>query len=678
MFPQCNSVKLFAMNAWRLILCSLALGAIALEGREGEHWAFLKPQRHALPKVNQADWPHNEIDRFILAELEKAKLRPSIEAGKATLLRRVHLDLIGLPPAPAEIDAFLADKRPDAYERVVDKLLASPHYGERWGRFWLDAARYADSDGYSHDAPRVMWRYRDWVIEAFNADQPFDQFVIEQLAGDMLTGATQAQRIATGFHRNTQINTEGGVDKEQFRVDSIIDRIATTGEVMFGLTFGCAQCHDHKFDPLKQVEFYRMFAFFNQVDEPRVETPTADETAARAEHNLKLKTLQVKINGAKKDSEAQKKLAKELAALKKKRPKSTTALVMRQRKSPRKTFRLVKGNFTRPSEEVQPGVPAVLHAFPDQEKADRLQFARWVASRENPLLARVTVNRMWQHHFGVGLVQTENDFGTQGTRPSNYALLDWLATEFVRLKWSRKAMHRLMVTSATYRQASKRRADLHQLDPYNRLLGRQVRMRLEGEIIRDNALAISGLLSRKRGGPGVFPPQPDGCMNLGQHSRSWKTSVGEKRFRRAVYTYRWRATPHPALKIFDTPDAFAACTRRLRSNTPLQALTLLNDPAYFEINIGFARRILKEGQGSDVEKLRFAFRLCLARNPDIDEAKILSDLLKHEMTAFTKDPAQAETLLKGRETDGLPVTELAAWTIVARVLMNIDETITRE
>jgi len=516
------------------------------------------------------------------------------------------------------------------------------------------------------------------VVASFNADQPFDQFVIDQLAGDMLPKATQAQRIATGFHRNTQINTEGGVDKEQFRVDSIFDRIATTGEVMFGLTFGCAQCHDHKFDPFKQVEFYRMFAFFNQVDEPRVETPTVAEAEARAVHDAKVKVLQVKVNATEKGANARKKLEKELAALKKKRPGSTTALVMRQRKSPRKTFRFVKGNFTRPSEEVQPGVPAVLHAFPNQERANRLDFARWVASRENPLLARVAVNRMWQHHFGAGLVETENDFGTQGTPPTNHALLDWLATEFMRVKWSRKAMHRLMVTSATYRQSSKRRADLTRTDPYNRLLGRQPRLRLEGEIIRDNALTISGLLSRKMGGPGVFPPQPDGCMNLGQQKKTWRASKGDDRFRRAVYTYRWRATPHPALKVFDTPDAFAACTRRLRSNTPLQALTLLNDPAYFEINIGFARRILKEGQGNNSRKLHFAFRLCLAREPDAAEIKILSAVLKRELAAFAKTPAEAEILLKGRETGGLSKPELAAWTMVARVLMNTDEVITRE
>ena len=666
------------MAIWWTFFCSLVFGAFALEGGEGVHWAFLKPQRHKSPQVKQTDWLRNEIDQFILAEVEKAKLVPSAEADKITLLRRVHLDLTGLPPSPAEVDDFLKDKRPVAYERLVEKLLASPHYGERWGRHWLDLARYADSDGYSHDAPRSIWRYRDWVIKAFNDDLPFNQFVIEQIAGDMLPDATLEQRIATGFHRNTQINTEGGVDKEQFRVDSIFDRIATTGEVMFGLTFGCAQCHDHKFDPLKQVEFYRMFAFYNQADEPKVNAPTAAKRKARAAHDKKVKALTAKVKAAEKKSVVRKKLEAELSKLKKTAPKFTTTLVMAQRKSPRTTHRFVNGDFTRPAEKLPPGVPAVLHKFPNVEKGNRLDFARWVASPENPLLARVTVNRMWMHYFGVGLVETENDFGTQGTPPTHPALLDWLATKFMRVKWSRKAIHKLIVTSATYRQSSKARAESVKLDPYNKLLARQSRLRLDAEIVRDAALSASGLLSRKMDGAGVFPPQPPGCMDLGQHNKTWKPSHGEDRYRRAIYTYRWRATPHPALKVFDTPDAFASCTKRLRSNTPLQALTLLNDPAYFEIAVGLARRILKKGQGSDSQKLRFAFRLCLAREPNVAETKILSSMLRRELTAFAKTPTEAEALLKGNETGGLPKPELAAWTIVARVLMNTDETITRE
>ncbi|MBR89671.1 MAG: hypothetical protein CMO66_00130 [Verrucomicrobiales bacterium] len=652
--------------------------AFASSANEGAHWAFIAPQRHAPPTVRQADWPRNPIDQFILSEIEKANLTPSPQADRLTLLRRLHLDLIGLPPSPDEAEAFLTDKRPDAYERIVDKLLASPHFGERWGRHWLDLARYADSDGYSHDAPRSIWPYRDWVIKAYNDDMPFDQFVIEQLAGDMLPNATLQQLVATGFHRNTQINTEGGVDREQFRVDSIFDRIATTGEVMFGLTFGCAQCHDHKFDPLKQVEFYQMFAFFNQADEPRIEAPTKAQQKARAEHASRVAAVEANLKTAPQNSDEHKKLASELAKLKKTRPRAATTLVMAQRKNERATHRFVKGDFTRPAEKVSPGVPAVLHDFPNAEKANRLDFARWVASRDNPLLARVTINRMWQHYFGVGLVETENDFGTQGLPPTNHGLLDWLAAELMRANWSRKAMHKLIVTSATYRQSSHARADLAKADPYNKLLARQSRLRVDAEIVRDLALTASGLLSRKMGGPGVFPPQPPGCMNLGQHKRNWTPSKGEDRYRRAIYTYRWRATPHPALKVLDTPDAFASCTKRMRSNTPLQALTLLNDPAFFEIHVGLARRILTEGQGSDADKISYAFKLCLTRSPNKSESAVLLRLLESQLAGFAKTPGQADLLLNGHNAEGLPGPELAAWTVVSRVLLNLDESITRE
>ncbi|MBL67864.1 MAG: hypothetical protein CMO74_05350 [Verrucomicrobiales bacterium] len=652
--------------------------AFASSANEGTHWAFIAPQSHAPPRVEQADWPRNSIDQFILSEIEKANLTPSPQADRLTLLRRVHLDLIGLPPSPAEAEAFLTDERPDAYERIVDKLLASPHFGERWGRHWLDLARYADSDGYSHDAPRSIWPYRDWVIKAYNDDMPFDQFVIEQLAGDMLPNATLQQRVATGFHRNTQINTEGGVDREQFRVDSIFDRIATTGEVMFGLTFGCAQCHDHKFDPLKQVEFYQMFAFFNQADEPRIEAPTKAQQKARAEHASRIAAVEANLKTAPQNSDEHKKLTSELAKLKKARPRAATTLVMAQRKSERATHRFVKGDFTRPAEKVSSGVPAVLHDFPGAEKANRLDFARWVASRDNPLLARVTINRMWQHYFGVGLVETENDFGTQGLPPTNHGLLDWLAAEFMRANWSRKTMHKLIVTSATYRQSSRVRADLAKTDPYNKLLARQSRLRVDAEIVRDLALTASGLLSRKMGGPGVFPPQPPGCMNLGQHKRNWTPSKGEDRYRRAIYTYRWRATPHPALKVLDTPDAFASCTKRMRSNTPLQALTLLNDPAFFEIHVGLARRILEEGQGSNANKISYAFKLCLTRTPNKSESAVLLRLLESQLAGFAKTPEQADLLLSGHDTGELRKPELAAWTVISRVLLNLDESITRE
>ena len=653
-------------------------------GEYDRHWAFKKPVRQPLPSlaVDRRVWAKNAVDFFVAARQAEAGVTPSSQAAKVTLLRRVSLDLTGLPPSPAQIAMFGADTSPGAYARVVDELLQSPHYGERWGRHWLDMARYADSDGYSHDAGRSMWPYRDWVIDATNRDLSFDRFVVEQLAGDMLDGATLAQRIATGFHRNTQINTEGGVDKEQFRIDSIFDRIATTGEVMFGLTLGCAQCHDHKYDPISQIEYYRLFAFFNNADEPRIEAPTADVLAKRANHGVRVKRLEAELNALAKEDAKRKPLEASLAKLKKERPGAATTLVMAKRAKPRMTRRFVQGDFTRPAEEMQPGTPAVLHGLAKTDEG-RLDFARWVADRGNPLLARVTVNRIWQHFFGRGIVQTENDFGSQGVPPTHPALLDWLAVEFMENGWSRKRIHRLIVTSATYRQASLRRADLERVDPYNKWLGRQARFRLDAEVVRDLALASSGLLSAKMGGPGVFPPQPDGCMDLGQHRKTWKASSGEDRFRRAAYTYRWRNTPHPALKVFDAPDGLAACTRRIRSNTPLQALTLMNDPAFVELAIGLARRLMTEAD-SAADRIRLGFRLCLGREPDAEELRLLTGMVESQRSEFAVQSAEAKAVVakakplgQATQPDGGDA-EFAAWTMVARVLLNLDETITRE
>ena len=665
-----------------LLYICLTFSGLLISAETDKHWAFIKPERHSLPKVEQTEWPLNPIDHFVLSKLEEAGIEPSPEAEQTTLLRRVYFDLIGLPPTPGETDKFLDDQGKNAYSKIVDKLLSSKHYGERWGRHWLDLARYADSNGYSHDSPRTIWKYRDWVIDAYNKNLPFDQFIIEQIAGDMLPEATIDQRIATGFHRNTQINTEGGVDKEQFRIDSIFDRVATTGEVFFGLTFGCAQCHDHKFDPISQSEFFQLFAFLNQADEPRIEVPSAGELESIKQYNSKLSKLEIRLKELPENSLARKKLTGEITKHKKTRPRVTTTLVMAQRKTPRASHRFVNGDFTRPAEQVKPGTPAILHNLPDKKNSNRLDFAYWIASKNNPLLARVTVNRIWQHYFGIGIVETENDFGTQSLPPSHPKLLDWLATEFMRLGWNQKAIHKLIVTSATYRQSSNNRSELTRADPANKLLGKQSRLRLDAEILRDNALAASGLLSKKMGGPGVYPPQPQGCMNLGQSRRKWTASSGEDRYRRAVYTYRWRATPHPALNVFDTPDAFASCTRRIRSNTPLQALTLLNDPAFFEISQGFAERLIQEGGNTDETRIKMGFRLCLARKPSAHEVSILKSFLNKQRTLYTDIDTKTLTLVAQR-TNGPVVpesdrSEQAAWTMLARVLLNLDETITRE
>jgi mono/diheme cytochrome c family protein len=731
------------------------------------HWAFVPPQRPELPAVKNAGWAMNPIDRFILARLEERGLRPSPPADRVTLIRRVSLDLTGLPPTIAEVQAFLADTKPGAYERVVDRLLQSPHYGEIWARHWLDVARYADSNGFSIDAPRSIWKYRDWVIDAFNRDMPFDRFAIEQLAGDMLPAATLEQRIATGFHRNTPFNQEGGIDLEQFRVESVVNRVNTTATAFLGLTLGCSQCHDHKFDPFTQKEYYRLYAFFNNADEPDLELATPEEIARRDALRTGTTALQQELNRylksflpelpqweqsltaearqslpdevrtllemvAEKRTESQqltllrafkaedagyKERAARVADAGKRLPALPTTLVMRERPTPRESYIQIQGDFTRKGEVVTPGVPAVLHSLPTGPAApNRLDFARWLTDPRNPLTARVKVNRIWQQYFGRGLVETENDFGTQGTRPSHPELLDWLAVEFMarsdarpsvlgaRLDteptglvgaehrapstehqasdpyacgWSMKAMHRLIVTSAAYRQSSGFRPELQRADPRNLLLGRQARLRLDAEVVRDVALASSGLLSPKIGGPSVFPPQPEGVAALTQVKRAWVVSAGEDRYRRGMYTFFFRSAAHPALTVFDAPESVGTCTRRNRSNTPLQALTLLNDEGFFELSQALAARVLKEAPASDAARVRYLFRLCLAREPGAVESRRLLALLAQERAGLATSPEDARAIAAAA-AEGTDAADLAAWTLVARVVLNLDEFITRE
>ena len=657
------------------------------------HWAFEPPQRPAIPSVtslvSSPGQPH-PIDAFIQARLAEEGLKPSPEAGPTTLIRRVSLDLTGLPPTPAEVDAFLKAhaKEPEtAYRDLVNRLLASQHYGERWGRWWLDQARYADSNGYSIDAPRQIWKFRDWVIGALNQDMPFDQFTLEQLAGDLLPKAQESQVIATGFHRNTQINQEGGIDKEQFRIDSIFDRVATTGTVWLGLTIGCAQCHDHKFDPIEQKEYYQLFAFLNNQDEPTIKVydPSVNVKALSAELKEVEARLQAMVKerysevaawekglspefrkklaaGVKKAVEkpaAKRSLADHLALfaiivnpsdplrvlsdrhkeLDTQLNQGVTTMVMKELPKPRKTTVFIKGDFTRPDVEVQPGTPKVLHAFEAKSNPpNRLDLAKWLVSPQNPLTARVIVNRVWQQYFGRGIVETENDFGMQGTPPSHPELLDWLATEFLAKKWSLKELHRLIVTSHTYRQSSANRPDLVEKDPQNYLLARQSRLRLDAELVRDVCLTASGLLSPKIGGPPVYPPIPEGVMGQGQVKRVWTVSKGADKYRRGLYTFVYRASPPPSLTVFDAPEGFSSCTRRIRSNTPLQALTLMNDAGFFEFATALEKVIQKEG-------LEAAFRRCTSRAPKPDELAVLQKL----------DPLNA-----------------------ARTLLNLDETVTRE
>ena len=620
-----------------------------------QHWSFVKPTRPPTPEVKQKSWTRTPIDNFILARLEKENISPSPEANYMTLLRRAYLDVTGLPPAPEEA----ADQN-ENWASVIEQLLGSPRHGERWGRHWLDLARYADSNGYSIDAPRSIWPYRDWVINAVNRDMPFDQFTIEQIAGDLLPGATQEQKVATGFHRNTQINEEGGIDKEQFRIESVVDRVNTTGSAFLGLTLGCAQCHDHKFDPISQRDYFEMFAFLNNADEPDLALGSGEENADLTEARYKVTDLERQIEVFKQDAEKNAARIKEstaqLAKLRRALPKLPTTMVMAERKEPRESYIHIKGDFTRKGDVVGPGVLDALQPLKATTgQTNRLDLAKWLVDRENPLTARVVVNRIWQKYFGRGIVETENDFGSQGSLPTHPELLDWLAVEFMEHGWSQKHIHRLILNSATYRQSSNMRPDLANIDANNYLLARQNRLRLDAEIVRDMALKSSGLLAEKIGGPSVFPPQPDGVMNLGQSRREWKPSTGADRYRRGMYTFFWRATPHPSLAVFDAPDAFSSCTRRPRSNTPLQSLTMLNDEASFEFATALGERALRERQ-DDMSRVNRVFQLCLSRQPSRGELERLQKLV--------------EALR--------PEGEEQTWATVARTLLNLDETITRE
>lgn len=908
--------------------------------RSSEHWAFHAVVRPELPVVRSADWIRTPIDAFVLARLEQEKLAPAPEADRATLIRRVSLDLVGLPPSPEEVEAFLLDNRADAYERVVDRLLASPHYGERWGRHWLDLARYADSNGYTIDSARTIWKYRDWVISSMNRDVPFDEFAIAQLAGDMLPDATLDQRIATGFHRNTLKNEEGGTDPEQFRIEAVADRVATTGSVFLGLTIGCARCHDHKYDPLSQRDYYQMFAFFNNADEPILQVPTDQQSkelpalaaniaqaeqrlgmvaenapgrqaewekklagrvgrgwltldpveyqsaggatldelddhsllsegehppqdeysieialpagepitairlealtddrlprrgpgragngnfvlsevtisqlpnspstaesadaatgvtssaplpefalsiaSARADHSqveypiaaatdgneatgwainvergslnvdreavfvlseplvpteqgsrllitlrhqhrdagytlgrfrlsatsaaadvLDLSSEAINILAMSAESRSDEQaatlrkefervdperipLAAAIEELKKQQKQLessiTTTLALAERTEPRATTIHIRGDFLRPGSPVEADVPQVLPPLEKQgEHGTRLDFARWLVDGRNPLTARVTVNRLWQQYFGTGLVATENDFGTQGDRPTHPELLDWLAAEFVRNGWSQKALHRLIVTSAVYRQSSRFRQELVEVDADNKLLARQARLRLDAEAIRDSALAVSGLLAREIGGPGVYPPQPEGIYAFTQQVKYWKESEGPDRYRRAMYTYFWRSSPYPFLTTFDVPDANTTCTRRARSNTPLQSLTLANDRAFQEIARGLATRVLEHlPQDSDGARVRYAVELSLSRGPSSTEQAKLTEFVAAQRASFAADPEATAAALGTKHESGAAdagFTERAAWTALARVLLNLDEFVTRE
>ena len=942
--PRLSAEQIGLLRAWIDQGADFPESASVVLKDTRDHWAFKPPVKSALPAVRNDTWPRNVIDRFVLARLEREGLPPSPEAAKETLIRRVTLDLIGLPPTPEELAAFLKDASPEAYQKQVDRLLASPHYGERWGRHWLDVARYADSDGYEKDKPRWIWFYRDWVINAFNRDMPYDQFVLEQVAGDLLPNPTQDQIVATGFFRNSLLNEEGGVDPEQFRMEEMFDRLDMLGKSVLGLTINCCQCHNHKYDPFSQEEYYRIFAFLNNDNEGsrtvytteqwrkiaelqgrihdaemalqqahpdwsrrmsawedalksearpdwqilgianagdnsqrytelkdqsllaqgyaptkldaifNCTTPLGGVTAFRlellndpnlpasgpgrsfkgtcaltefqiqaghtsegkkggeffkiasatadfgdppnspVESNFEDKSGKTRVTGPidyaidgkqetawgmdagpgrrnvpheavfvlekpiaeagaaltihlkqmhggwnsddlmtnnlgrfrisvctatapKADAipkhvrqlltiprdqrtEAQtaeifsywrttipewKDANDRIAALWKDHPEGKTTLVLNARGESRETHLLKRGDWLKPAKPVRPGVFSVLNSLPADAPPTRLTLAHWLVDRRAPTTARVIVNRIWQSYFGIGLVATPEDFGTQGEAPSHPELLDYLACDFMDHDWSIKYLQRLIVNSATYRQVSKVTPELYQRDQYNRLLARGPRFRVDGEIVRDIQLSVSGLLNPAMGGMPVMPPAP---VFLFQPPASyapfpWIESTGTERYRRAVYTWRRRSTPYPMLQIFDTPDGSTSCARRSRSDTPLQALTTLNETLAVEAARAFAEHILVEGGKSDSERIDYAFRRALSREPSDAERREILDLIAKQQRRIAEgwiDPWELATGAHERPEipAGSTPAQLAAYTVVSRVLLNLDEAITKE
>jgi hypothetical protein len=714
------------------------------------HWSLKPISRPPLPLVLDHVWPRQASDAFVLAHQEAEKVAHSPPAEKATLLRRLYLDVFGLLPQPEEVQTFVTDERPDAIERLVDRLLASPHFGERWGRHWLDLARYADSDGYEKDRPRPFaFKYRDWVIAALNADMPFDQFTVEQLAGDMLPNATQEQRVAVGFHRNTLHNTEGGTDQEEDRVKKTVDRTNTLGAVWLGLTVGCAQCHSHKYDPLTQREYYSLYAFFNSLEEKDIENPTAEQQrtleTAKLAHAKKLEQLESavkkyateKLPGAQAAWEksladfspekiAELKLPadvsaalaepaeerepaetrtvtkyyrtidKQLLALEKavKDHKAKPPQLAAEAKSqsvaelskPRETHIHQRGDFLSPGDVVSLGTPAFLPAAKTRgQQLDRLDLATWVVDPANPLPARVTVNRIWHQLFGRGIAPTLDDFGKQGEKPSHPELLDWLASEFVSGGWSQKVLIRRIVGSAAYQQSSAPRRDLIDRDPENVLVARQARRRVEAEVIRDLSLSASGLLTERIGGPSVRPPQSAEYATLTYaNSAKWVESTGADRFRRGLYTFFQRTSPYPMLMTFDSPDSNECAARRQTSNTPLQALTIWNDPAFFEAAQALGRRIVgdvpAENDAKETARLRAnrAFLLCLNRSPTGAETSDVFALYQAARNLAAQDEDATKKLVGDPIPTSDSLAETAAWVTVGRTILNLDEFITRE
>ena len=703
-----------------------------------EHWAYVPPVRPSFPtatapasastsgKGKIPGWTRNAIDWFVLAKLEAADLRPAPEADRTTLIRRLSFDLNGLPPTVEEVDTFLNDDSPDAYERLVDRLLASPHYGEKMAQDWLDLARFGDSSGYQDDGDRPNSPYRDYVIDAFNDNMPFDQFTIENLAGDLLPNATLMQKVASGFNRLHRHNEEGGSDPDEFQVVYAVDRTNTTATTWMGLTFGCAQCHDHKYDPISQREFYQLYAFFNSLkgevvisksaSPPQIRVPPPQDQQALAQLSTEIAERErqlAEIHPERRTFEAQ---LVELRARRESLEKSAPlALVWAEMETPRPSRILTRGDYQSPGEVVERNVPAIFPPLnsvgshfrqssqtsgtgsPEKDSRlrlapDRLALARWLVSGEHPLTARVAVNRLWKQCFGAGLVRTPEDFGVRGEPPTHPELLDWLAVEYgsvsqqpgqVSQAWDTKRLLRLIVSSAAYRQSSFFSPQLRDLDPDNRWLARGARFRLSAEEIHDAVLAASGLLTRRIGGRSVYPYQPDHFYRDKEDDPGewkWPVETGSELYRRGLYTFLRRTTPYPPYQMFDAPSRGECTVARSRTNTPLQAIVTMNDPAFVEAARVFGELIAMQAGNND-ERLEFAYRSVLSRLPSVREQEVVHQLFKSARSRYERDPQTAVTAIshgKAPRSSDVDAVDVAAWTAVATALLNLDEAITRE
>ena len=707
-----------------------------------QHWSFIAPEKKDLPVVQNLEWVRNPIDRFILTHLEREGIHPSEEATKENLIRRLTLDLTGLLPSLEEIDNFLTNHHEQAYEEVIDRLLASPKFGERWSWDWLDAARYADTNGFQNDPERKMWPWRDWVIQVINDNMPYDQFTIEQLAGDLIPNASVSQIIATGFNRNHTYNGEGGRIPEETRVENVFDRVETMGTIWLGLTLTCTRCHDHKFDPLTQQEYYQFFDYFNQTSEagengngmikpvldlspplekeqveklqkfvdqisekvtahesiifPHEEGQTPAESPAAAnlvgDNLLALSTTPSKRGSFGIDllKEVYKnvdvvytnllvKLKDAIANRNKAESDNLQVMIMDELDQSRTSFILQRGAYDKHGEEVTLGVPSVLPTLPDNAPANRLGLANWIVSPDHPLTARVTVNRFWQSFFGNGLVKSTDDFGVQGDKPTHPELLDWLAVDFIESNWDVKALFKKIVMSATYRQSSKMRVELLEKDPDNRLLARSSRYRLPSWMLRDNALFISGLLVDSIGGSPVNPYQPAGIWEEATFGvKKFEQDHGNDLYRRTIYTF-WRRIVGPTM-LFDNSPRQVCSVKPSRTNTPLHALTTLNDVTFVEASRVMAERIMAMS-GKDDERIDLAFRLATSRFPNTEEKAVLTEGLQKLKNKFENQHSDAEKLTRVgeyRTNHKLEVKEHAAYTAFCSMILNLDETITKQ